>query len=80
MGKLAEDEGFILLGLGNSPFLGKLVIKGNLAFQDKKSSAFIGYLVFLRYLSRVKGQARNSLTAILKLREGEIGNDKNKED
>ena len=27
----AEDEGFILFNLGNSPFLGKRVIKGNLS-------------------------------------------------
>jgi hypothetical protein len=29
---MAEDEGFILSILGNSPFLGKRVIKGKLSF------------------------------------------------
>jgi hypothetical protein len=59
-------------------FLGKRVIKDNLAFWPSKGG-LLGYLVFLQYLSIVKGQVRNSLTAILKLREGGIENDKNKE-
>jgi hypothetical protein len=39
---MVEDEEFILFSLGNSPFLGKRILKGNLAFQGRESSDFFG--------------------------------------